>query len=446
MKMKTISLGVLLVLSSSIALTGCGSQSAAQSTTNPTTSSANIASTSSSTPVQVTFWEGMSGQLGQVLQQMVQKFNATHPGIHVNAVYQGSYSGDGPLQEKLMAAIASGKVPDMVQLEIHSTPLFASSGALQPLDSYMASSKNDQKSDFLPGLLNNTSYQGTTYGIPFNRSVPVLYYNPTLFAAAHIQTAPATWAQLAQDAAKLTKKSNGTTSVYGFEPVNQWWFFESLVWSDGGHLLNPTLTEATFDTPQAEAGMKLWQTMQSQGTLAVNAGPNEWTQTIEDFGHGRTAMYIGSAGDMGQIAQTGVTYRTAFMPKFTQYAVPTGGANAVIMQKAPAAQKAAAWTFIKWFTSVPQTIEWSEQTGYLPVKQAALSAPALTSYYAQHPNHKVPVEELAYAKQAPLSPDYLQVYQYIQDAMDQIMDSQTPVSTALHQAVQKSDQALSQPQ
>ncbi|PWI57884.1 hypothetical protein BM613_06500 [Sulfoacidibacillus thermotolerans] len=377
---------------------------------------------------------------------MVQTFNATHPGIHVNAIYEGSYSGNGPLQQKLMAAIASGKVPDLVQLEIHSTPLFASSGALQPLDSYMASSTHDQKSDFLTGLLNNTSFHDITYGIPFNRSVPVLYYNPQLFAAAHLTSAPTTWTQLAQDATKLTKKSKEVTSVYGFEPVNQWWFFESLVWSNGGHLMNQSLTQATFDTPQAEAGMKLWSDMEKQGTLAVESGPNEWTQTIEDFGHGRTAMYIGSAGDMGQIAQTGVPYRAAFIPKFTQYAVPTGGANAVILAKAPAAQKAAAWKFIEWFTAKPQTIFWSEHTGYLPVLKSAVQSPEMQAYYSQHPNHAVPVKELQYAKQAPLSPDYLQVYQYIQDAMEQILDNHIPVSTALHTAVVKANQALSQAQ
>ena len=397
-------------------------------------------------PIQVTFWEGMSGQLGQVLQNMVQKFNQTHPAIHVTAIYEGSYSGGGPMQEKLLAAVAAGKVPDLVQLEIHSTPLFAANGALQPLNAMMAASVHDKKSDFLPGLLNNTSYQGKTYGIPFNRSVPVLYYNPVMFAKAGIHFAPATWSQLEQDAKRLTVRKNGQTQVYGFEPVNQWWFFESLVWSNGGQLMNKPLTKAIFDTPAAEAGMKLWQQMKNEGTLAANSGPNEWSQTIADFGHSRTAMYIGSAGDMGQIAQTGVPYKAAYVPKFKQYAVPTGGANAVIMAKAPAAQKQAAWQFVEWFTQPAQTSYWSEQTGYLPVQKAAVASAQMQAYYKKHPNNRIPVLELQFAKQAPLSPSYLQVYQYIQNAMDSIMFSNQPVSQALQNAAQSADQALQQAQ
>ena len=397
-----------------------------------------------SAPVQVSFWEGMSGQLGQVLQSMVNEFNQTHPGIHVTATYEGSYSGGGPMQEKLLAAVASGKVPDLVQLEIHSMPLFSANGALEPLDAMMAASANDKKSDFLPGLLNNTSYQGKTYGIPFNRSVPVLYYNPVMFAKKGIKTAPSTWAQLEKDAKLLTVKGNGQTKVYGFEPVNQWWFFESLVWSNDGHLMNKGLTQATFDTPAAAAGMQLWQSMKNAGTLAANSGPNEWTQTIEDFGHGRTAMYIGSAGDMGQIKQTGIPYKAAFVPMFKHYAVPTGGANAAIMAKAPEAQKQAAWQFIEWFTQPAQTSRWSQLTGYMPVKKAALTSPTMTAFYKSHPNHKVPVMELAYAKQAPLSPSYLQVYQYIQNAMDSIMFSNQNVHQALSGAVQSANQAIAQ--
>lgn len=397
-------------------------------------------------PIQVTFWEGMSGQLGQVLQTMVHNFNRTHPNIHVNAIYEGSYSGGGPMQEKLLAAVAANKVPDLVQLEIHSTPLFAANGALQSLNAMMANSAHDKKGDFLAGLLNNTSYKGVTYGIPFNRSVPVLYYNPVLFAKAGIHTAPATWSQLAQDAKRLTVAKNGQTQVYGFEPVNQWWFFESLVWSNGGQLMNPSLTKATFDTPAAQAGMRLWQQMKNQGTLAANSGPNEWSQTITDFGHGRTAMYIGSAGDMGQIAQTGIPYKAAFVPKFKSYAVPTGGANAVIMAKAPAAAKQAAFDFVEWFTQPAQTSYWSEQTGYLPVLKAAVSSSGMQVYYKKHPNHRIPVEELQFAKQAPLSPSYLQVYQYIQNAMDSIMFSNQPVSQALQNAVQSADQAVQQAQ
>src|SRR5713226_10436480 len=83
------------------------------------------------------------------------------------------------MQQKLLASIAAGSVPDVVQLEIHATCTFASKGALVPLDELMAKSRHDRKEDFLP-VLTNTACEGKTYGIPFNRSVPILYWNRPL--------------------------------------------------------------------------------------------------------------------------------------------------------------------------------------------------------------------------------------------------------------------------
>jgi sn-glycerol 3-phosphate transport system substrate-binding protein len=425
-------LGVSGILGSS--LVGCGSA----------TTTASLAASDSKQPVEVTFWHGMSGQLGKVLQAQVDEFNKTHPNIHVNAIYEGSYSGNGPLQQKLLAAIASGKVPDLVQLEIHSIPTFSASGALEPLDSYMEQSTNDKKSDFIPGLLKSTSYQGKTYGVPFNRSVPVFYYNTKMFKAAGIKEAPRTWADVEADAKLLTKKDGSTTSVYGFEPVNEWWFFQSLVWSGGGQLMDSGLTKATFDTPQATAGMKAWQKMKQEGVVNVHTGPKEWDETIQDFTKGRTAMYVGSAGDMGQLEQSGMDFTASFVPMTSEYAVPTGGADAAIMAKAPEAEKKAAWEFIQWFTSKDQTVKWSEQTGYMPVLKSAVDSPEMQEYFKQKPNHQVPVEELQYAKEAPLSPAYLQVTQYIQDAMEKIMVENANVDATLKDAVQKSDAAIQQ--
>lgn len=408
-------------------LTGCGA--------TPTVSGAGTGTR----VVNITFWHGLSGQLGQVLDHEVSKFNATHPGIHVTPYFAGSYSGNGPEQEKLLAAIAAGKVPDVAQLEIHSTPKFAASGALQPLNSLMAKSHHHQKGNFIPGLLMNTSYQGITYGIPFNRSVPVLYYNKAMFQAAHIANPPQTWSQLKADAARLTGTFGGVQRV-GFEPVDQWWFFESLVWSNGGHLMNRSLTRATFDTPQAAMGLALWQRMIQHRTAAVESGPQGWTLTIEDLLNGRTAMYTGSAGDMGQLATGKIPYGAAFIPRFRQYAVPTGGANLVILKNIPAAKQQAAWTFVKWLTAEPQTIYWSEHTGYLPVLTAAVQA--MAAYYRHHPNHRVAVEELRYARQAPLSPDYLDVYRYEQQAMDQVLLNGAAVMPSLQSAVRRANGVL----
>src|ERR1700745_1183227 len=128
---------------------------------------------SAQTPLEISVWYGVGGQLQKVIESQAEKFNNAHPGIKVVPFYAGAYGAGGPMQQKLLASMAAGSVPDVVQLEIHATCTFASKGALLPLDELMAKSQHDRKEDFLP-VLTNTACEGKTYGIPFNRSVPIL--------------------------------------------------------------------------------------------------------------------------------------------------------------------------------------------------------------------------------------------------------------------------------
>ena len=131
-------------------------------------------------PLEISFWYGVGGQLQKVIESQAEKFNAAHPGIKVTPFYAGAYGAGGPMQQKLLASMAAGTVPEVVQLEIHATCTFASKGALLPLDDLMAKSDHDRKDDFLP-VLTNTGCDGKTYGIPFNRSVPILYWTRDRF-------------------------------------------------------------------------------------------------------------------------------------------------------------------------------------------------------------------------------------------------------------------------
>src|SRR6056297_1851224 len=111
MKLKHIVNGAALC--SLVVLSGCGSSGGA------TGNSGNTSQTSGG-KVNISFWYGLGGSLSKDVQKMVKQFNTSHPNIHVTATYQGSYSGGGPEQQKLLAAIKAGDPPDLAQVEVHS--------------------------------------------------------------------------------------------------------------------------------------------------------------------------------------------------------------------------------------------------------------------------------------------------------------------------------------
>jgi len=387
----------------------------------------------------------VGGQLQKVIESQAEKFNKSHPGIKVTPFYAGAYGAGGPMQQKLLAAMAAGTVPDVVQLEIHATCTFASKGALLALDEWMAKSDHDRKDDFLQ-VLTNTGCDGKTYGIPFNRSVPILYWNRDRFTKAGVSGPPRTWTELAAVAPKLVQ-DGADGKVVGFMPINQWWFFQSMTWSNGGDVLSPDMKKAVFATDAAAAGLKIWADLIEHGVAQVRTGPTEFLQTIQDFVNEKTAMYWGSAADMGAVAAAKFDWRAALSPGFDgkRLVVPQGGANAVIMAKISPERQKAAWEFIQWWTGPAEAAYWSRTTGYVPVVKKALDDPDFKAFLKANPNHAVPIEELAFSRAAAPSPKYFQVLQLIQRAQQNIISNKAPALPTLQATAREVDALLAAP-
>jgi multiple sugar transport system substrate-binding protein len=73
------------------------------------------------------------------------------------------------------------------------------------------------------------------------------------------------------------------------------------------------------------------------------------------------------------------------------------GAPMIMFKGASAAQKDAGWTFLKWLTEAAQTAYWSENTGYMPVRQSALKMGTMRSYYSHNPQQRAAVLQLNHA-------------------------------------------------
>ncbi|RIV26094.1 ABC transporter substrate-binding protein [Alicyclobacillaceae bacterium I2511] len=425
------------ILTALTAVTGCGTSS------SNTAGLTQAATQSGKQPVTVTFWYGVGSTLSSDIQQMVAEFNQSHPGIHVVATYEGSYSGGGAEQQKLLAAIKAGSPPDIAQIEVHAMPLFASSGKLVNLTPLMQQSRVDAPDNFLQGMLVSTQYQGNSYGVPFNRSVPVLYYNKTLFAQAGIAHPPTNWTEMSMDAAKLTHGS-GNSKVYGFEPLVDWWPWEYAVESSGGTILNASGTKATFGQANALGILNAEDQLVKQGDATVETGPNYWTLMTEDFIHGRVAMDIDSIGSAGTVTQgvgTNFQWGTALLPKDATLAVPPGGGDMAIFNTSTA-QVQAAWQFIQWWTSPAQSAKWSMETGYLPVQKAVLQDPTYQDFLKQHPQFTTAIKELKDQVPSPSSPNYLAVLQGVQQGLQGIFDEGKPVATTMQQVALQADSNL----
>jgi multiple sugar transport system substrate-binding protein len=113
------------------------------------------------------------------------------------------------LVNETLRAYATGNAPDVVSFDNPDFPLFSSRGAMLDLTDMIAESEVINTEVYFEGPLNSVTWDGRIYGVPKYANTIALYYNVDKFAEAGIDGPPATWSELAEDAAKLADPANG---------------------------------------------------------------------------------------------------------------------------------------------------------------------------------------------------------------------------------------------
>ncbi|GAB7388629.1 ABC transporter substrate-binding protein [Bacillaceae bacterium] len=392
--------------------------------------------------VEIDFWYSLGGKNGEAIEALVNEFNASQDEVKVNATYQGDYYEN---HAKVMAAIAAGNQPDVTMVEIASIAAFASAGALQELTPYVQGENGVDLNDYIKGLLGNSYWEGKFYALPFNRSTPLLYVNKDMLKEAGLNPeGPKTWDELRRFAKALTKKE-GEKQIWGFETPIDIWFYEALVLQNGGEILSEDGKEVRFHSAKGSEPIKFWQEMITEGSMKMPPGEkyNAWEVAETDFVNGNVAMIFTSTGSLnGLLEKADFEVGAAFLPAKESYGVPTGGANLVMLAKSSEEEKEAAWKFMKWLTDTPQTIAWSKQTGYMPVRVSAVESEEMKQYYKEKPQFKVAVDQLKYAKPRPVSPGYKELQEVIMEEIQRAVVGEATAEEALQAAAAKAEKLL----
>ena len=168
-------------------------------------------------PADITLWVGFTQRELRVFKDVVKKFEAKNPGIHVKVV-------GGINDDKIVAASRGGTAPDVAQsFSADNSGAFCSSGAWVDLKPYM---DRDGISDdiFPPAPRSYTQYDGTRCALPMLADAYGLYYNEDMFKKAGLDGPPKTVSELTEYAKKLTVKNpDGSLKVVGFNPVMNWY-------------------------------------------------------------------------------------------------------------------------------------------------------------------------------------------------------------------------------
>ncbi len=395
-------------------------------------------------PVRLSFWYpvDLGGGLAKIIDGLVTDFNKTHSDVQVTATYTGNY--DVTLQ-KIQAAKLAGRLPDVAVTEISSVPVLGALGAAQPLDTQIAGEGGGKfLGKFWPSMLLNCTYAGKTYGIPFQRSTPVMYYNKDAFREVGLdpEKPPLTWDQLVQAGQKLTKREGDRVSRWGLElPLEAFnWFYYALVYANGGESLSPDGTKVLWDEPKPLGALRFWHDLVNK--YRVTPAYTPWNDGPQEFVAGKAAIIWHSTGSQAFMREhVKFQWGLGRIPKGVQFGPPSGGGN-MMLYTTDAARQKAAWVFIRWMSDAKQAARWSIASGYLATNVASWDLPEMQALAREHPEVLVTKAQLNDAKAEPASAKYAPARDILNALIKDVLANKVPLESGTKEAVAAANAAM----
>lgn len=369
----------------------------------------------------VRLWHPFSATsaIGRTLLDMTREFNEANPQWTIKPEGMGSYN---VLKQKLWASLIAGNEPQLSLAYESWIMKFYRAGRIAILEDLLSPEElKDLQSDLFPVFLRSAVLEGKLISLPFNKSMPVLYYNKDLFLENGIHSPPETWQGFIDLCTRLTRDTDGdgVPEVYGtMSRANQTDFLNFLI-QNGGSILSADGKTPLFNSPEGVEALKFfygWKYLSGICDFYSGGNPYEYQN---DFTSGRCAMIIGSCVSRF-FMRSSLTFRLGMAALFgkKKKAAMVYGTNLVMFDSASLREKEAGLAFMKWFTSKEQTAEWSVRTAYLPVRMSALETDVLKQEFVREPDLKTTLEQLQYAFLEPKEESWLLGRSRLGDALN----------------------------
>ncbi|WP_010278315.1 ABC transporter substrate-binding protein [Paenibacillus senegalensis] len=365
------------------------------------------------TPITIQYWHAHADNQMPGVEYMIEEFTKKYPHITVEPVYQGGYAD---LHKKLQAAVVANDVPAVTNVEVASLPNFADSGTFADLTSWIERDGTDLD-DFAEGMLQAYAYDGVQYGFPLIVSTSVFVYNKTLLDELGVKP-PETWDEIEDFMKKVAVIENGETKRYAFS-VPGWdtWYYDPWVINGGGSILNDDHTEVTIHNPESMRYLLNFKKWQDEGYMHMGFGRGASDIMRQMFLDGQIAMVQHSSAVIKTYLENAdFEVGVAFIPGDAERISNIGGAGIVMMEKAKANEKEAAWKFIEHMTSAEHNIRWAELVGYLPTRKSAFTSEEGEQYFQNQPQYAAVFDNFDSVMprlQHPAYPEFSNVYKEV---------------------------------
>jgi sn-glycerol 3-phosphate transport system substrate-binding protein len=352
------------------------------------------------------------GSLAQGMEKIVFAFNANNgKDIMVVPVYTGSYKQTA---QKAMSDIAAGNGPNVVLSGMLDIVDYYGVGAVKNISGHIRGESADWQKDFIDGFWGNFVFEdGGVYGLPFQHSLCVLYYNMDILKAAGITAPPSDQDEMLRAAAAVKAHDKNIIPV---EFPADIWVLETLILSSSDKLVK-SRRETNFNSPAAAASLDFLRKLIKSGGMIQS-----YAAAAEDFVAETCAMMFNTTGNLGFVSRSAACkWGVAMMPVRTTSGLSYGGGGLIMIAGQSPEKEAASWEFMKYMTSPEVSAQWMAVSGYFAVRKSSNSLKSVKDYYAMNPQAAQAADLLKYTQAQWSTDKYWEVYAFMQTALDNVL-------------------------
>jgi multiple sugar transport system substrate-binding protein len=373
--------------------------------------------------ITLTFWHPWSGEMANLVDEMVDEFNSTNSwGIVIDNEF---HSDETVFMDDMNQAIQNGKTPDLIAAPSYYLRLLNSNGImLQDINKFIDSPTwgltKDFTDSFLPAFWNDDVLSSQRLGVPAYRSGYFIFYNLTWSKDLGFSQPPVNIEEFRDQTCKagsayLSDKdpsNNGTGGwVYSYDPSA---FYSWLKVFQAGVGANGDISSILGRNENIAAGDYLYNLF-----LDNCAWIGRQQQPFEYFSKRQAIAYSGRMEDI--LTQEKVNKLNNSTDQWTVIPYPSTSSEPVlladgdsyIISTSDEIRATAAWIFIRWMLSPENQVRIIERSGTFPLSSTALEM--LGDFGTLHPVWKTAVQDLPRIQHTPLDPNWGRVKEILMD-------------------------------
>lgn len=340
--------------------------------------------TASAQKVTLTYLHGFTGPDRPVMEDLVKKFNASHPNIEVRAQAQPWAT----TWQQLPALVASGRAPDIAVINEDQITGFVARGAVSPLSPAEMKAAGIDRTKFFGPLFSTADYKNQAYGVPVSSVAYVMFYNRDLMKKVGLDPSkpPRTRAEFLKAVQVCTVDKSGRKSTqagfdaknldtWGVSLYNNWVGARAAyaaILQNGGSLTDKN-QNAAFNTPQAVSAVQFMVDLVQKHHVAR---PNSTEEAeLAAFSQGKVCFFPSGQWYLDRFESQKMNFGVTFMPRVggdVRDAAWGGSSHLTLPKQRPgysAQKRKAALEFLAWMSQPAQNLQWTS-TGSLPTQAA----------------------------------------------------------------------------